>query len=164
MSYITELREVVGSRPLIMAGATVVLINDQQQILLQKRVDNHCWGLPGGSMELGETLEQVAKRELEEETGLVAVHLQLLDIFSGPDLYYQYPHGDEVYNVVAAYICREYSGSLQAQCSEVQELQFFDLFALPQNINPPDLPIIQYFLRSFLENHNDPIIERNLND
>ncbi|WDF49747.1 NUDIX hydrolase [Paenibacillus sp. KACC 21273] len=164
MSYITELREVVGSRPLIMAGATVVLMNDQQQILLQKRADNHCWGLPGGSMELGETLEQVAKRELEEETGLVAVHLQLLDIFSGPELYYQYLHGDEVYNVVAAYVCREYSGSLQAQCSEVQELQFFDLFDLPQMINPPDLPIVQYFLKSFLGNHDHPMIERKPND
>lgn len=164
MSYITELREVVGSRPLIMAGATVVLMNDQQQILLQKRADNHYWGLPGGSMELGETLEQVAKRELEEETGLVAVYLQLLDIFSGPDLYYQYPHGDEVYNVVAAYVCREYNGSLQAQLSEVQELQFFDLFDLPQMINPPDLPVVQYFLKSFLGNHDHPMIERKPND
>lgn len=164
MSYITELRAVVGSRPLIMAGATVILVNDQQQILLQKRVDNHCWGLPGGSMELGETLEQVAKRELEEETGLVAVHLQLLDIFSGPDLYYQYPHGDEVYNVVAAYVCREYSGSLQAQCSEVQELQFFDLFGLPQIINPPDLPIIQFFSQSCLGSDRDAVTERNRND
>lgn len=164
MSYITELRAVVGSRPLIMAGATVILVNDQQQILLQKRVDNHCWGLPGGSMELGETLEQVAKRELEEETGLVAVHLQLLDIFSGPDLYYQYPHGDEVYNVVAAYVCREYTGSLQAQCSEVQELQFFDLFVLPQMINPPDHPIIQSFTQSFLGSDRDAVTERNPND
>lgn len=148
MGYIAELREIVGSRPLIMAGACVILLNDQKQILLQKRVDNGYWGLPGGSMEPGETLEQVARRELEEETGLVAVDLQLLDIFSGPDLYYQYPHGDEVYNVVAAYMCRAYTGSLQAQSCEVTALQFFDLFSLPDIINPPDVPIIRYFLNT----------------
>lgn len=67
-NYIMELRKLVGTRLLIMSGACVLLCNEQQ-LLLQRRTDNGCWGLPGGSMELGETLEEVAKRELFEEKG-----------------------------------------------------------------------------------------------
>ncbi|WP_461671143.1 NUDIX hydrolase, partial [Mycobacterium tuberculosis] len=109
MGYISELRKLVGSRPIIMVGACVIAIQ-QESVLLERRADNGMWGLPGGSLEPGEAMEQVAKRELFEETGLRAKSLELLDIFSGPELYYKYPHGDEVFNVVAAYICKEFEG------------------------------------------------------
>ncbi|WP_128895820.1 NUDIX hydrolase [Longirhabdus pacifica] len=146
MGYISEMRKVVGSKPIIMAGACVIVINESNQILLQLRKDNDCWGLCGGALEMGETLEQAAKRELEEETGLIAKDLNLFDVFSGPSLYYQYPNGDEVYMVVSAYICRNYSGSLVEEKSEVAALQFFSIDELPSNISPPDLPVIEKFL------------------
>ncbi|WP_108669061.1 NUDIX hydrolase [Peribacillus acanthi] len=146
MGYIMDLRKVVGSRPLIMVGACVILLNKNHEILLQLRKDNNCWGLAGGSLEMGETLEQVAKRELWEETGLVANKLQLFNVFSGEKFYYKYPHGDEVYNVVTAYICNDYDGDLVVDESEVQALSFFDLNSLPTNISPPDLPILQEYI------------------
>ncbi|KZE67866.1 ADP-ribose pyrophosphatase [Paenibacillus jamilae] len=146
MNYIRELRELVGTRPIIMAGACVILIDDEGRLLLQQRTDNDLWGLPGGSMEPGENMKEVASRELFEEVGLEAKELELLDIFSGPELYYRYPHGDEVYNVVAAYICKEYSGIIRGDGNEVQDVQFFDLNKIPNQISPPDLPIITRFL------------------
>lgn len=148
MGYIMELRKLVGSRPLIMAGACVILINDDKEILLQLRNDNNCWGLAGGSLEIGETLEQVAKRELFEETGLIANKLKLFNVYSGENLYYKYPHGDEVYNVVTAYVCCDYEGVLRREESEVQELKFFKFNELPPNISPPDLPILNEYIRS----------------
>lgn len=148
MGYIKDLRNMVGSRPLIMVGACVILINDKNELLLQLRKDNHCWGLSGGSMEIGETLEQVAKRELFEETGLTANSLTLLEVFSGQDFYYQYPHGDEVYNVVAAYVCKDYKGIIKAEENEVQDLKFFHINNIPSNISPPDLPIIREYIQS----------------
>lgn len=151
MGYIKELRNIVGSRPLIMVGACVILINNKNELLLQLRKDNHCWGLSGGSMEIGETLEQVAKRELFEETGLTANNLILLEVFSGQDLYYQYPHGDEVYNVVAAYICKDYKGIIKAEENEVADLKFFHINSIPSNISPPDLPIIREYIRSQMQ-------------
>jgi mutator protein MutT len=150
MGYILDLRKLVGSRPLIMVGACTILLNKNNQILLQLRKDNNCWGLAGGSLEMGETLEQVAKRELFEETGLIVKKLELFNVFSGDKFYYKYPHGDEVYNVVTAYICNDYTGELIADESEVQELSFFDHTKLPHNINPPDLPIIQEYIEKFL--------------
>lgn len=149
MNYIMDLRKIVGTRPLIMVGACVILINKEKQLLLQLRRDNNCWGLAGGSLELGETLEQTAKRELYEETGLVAKSLKLFNTYSGDEFYYKYPHGDEVYNVVSAYICNNYEGDIKLESGESQAILFFDLQNLPSNISPPDLPIIEEFIKKF---------------
>ena len=64
MGYIMDLRAVVGHRPLIMTCAGVLVLNEYNQLLLQKRADNGLWGYPGGSMELGESFEECAAREL----------------------------------------------------------------------------------------------------
>lgn len=150
MGYIMDLRKIVGSRPLIMAGACVILVNHNNELLLQLRRDNHCWGLAGGSLEIGETLEHVAKRELFEETGLIAKNLTLFNVFSGEEYYYKYPHGDEVYNVVTVYICRDYEGVLRKEEDEVKELKFYHYTDIPSNINPPDLPIINEYIQRCL--------------
>ncbi|TMU85881.1 NUDIX hydrolase [Bacillus sp. BHET2] len=146
MDYIRELRKTVGSRPIIMAGACVILINEYKEILLQLRNDNNCWGLAGGSLEIGETLEQVAIRELFEETGLKANKLKLFNVYSGENFYYKYPHGDEVYNVISAYVCSDYEGVLTREVDEVQKLKFFKFNELPKNISPPDLPILNEYI------------------
>ncbi|MDW0115954.1 NUDIX hydrolase [Sporosarcina thermotolerans] len=155
MGYIKELRKLIGSRPIIMAGANVIVVNEEDQLLLQLRIDNNCWGLPGGSMELGESLEDVAKRELYEETNLTANELSLFNVYSGEELYYRYPHGDEVYNVVTTFICKSYSGELIADKNEVSSLRFFSTDELPSNISPPDLPI----LTDYTQNHRGTKVE-----
>lgn len=60
MSYISEIRKYIGHKPMLSAGATVVVIKDSK-ILLNLRSDTNTWGIPGGSMELGETLEETAE-------------------------------------------------------------------------------------------------------
>ncbi|MFC0187085.1 NUDIX hydrolase [Fictibacillus aquaticus] len=147
MGYIKDLRKLVGTRPLIMPGACVLLINNKGELLLQLRADNRCWGLPGGAMEPGEKLEDVAARETFEETSLIVSNLKLFNVFSGPEFYYRYPNGDEVHNVVTVFICREYSGVPKADHSESLDVRFFPLSNLPDSVNPPDLPLIQSFFK-----------------
>lgn len=82
MSYLSELRKIVGHRPLLSAGATVLVIKDGR-ILLNLRSDTETWGIPGGGLELGECLEETAFRELKEETGLTAEKMTLVTVLSG---------------------------------------------------------------------------------
>lgn len=135
--YIMDLRKIVGHRPLLQVGTSVIVEDEKGRILLQKRSDNHYWGYAGGSIELDENVEDAAKRELFEETGLTAERLELFGIFSGKDMHYIYPNGDEVSNIDIVYICRDYTGTLRRQENEVEELKFFALNEIPQKISPP---------------------------
>ncbi len=142
MGYIMDLRREVGTKPLIIVGASVLIFNENNELLLQLRKDNACWGLIGGSMELGETLEEVAIREMYEESGLIPTDLELLNVFSGQEFYYQYPHGDEVFNVIAAYECHSFSGELKYDEEEATAIAFFPLNQLPKKLSPPDQQVI----------------------
>jgi 8-oxo-dGTP pyrophosphatase MutT (NUDIX family) len=130
MGYVSELRKLVGTRPLLLPGAEVLVFNPQGHLLLQRRADTGDWAIPGGMMEPGETFEDTARREVLEETGLALGNMTLLNIYSGQAFYFRYPHGDEVYNVCAAYVCRDFSGQLRSD-EESTALGFYPLDALP---------------------------------
>jgi 8-oxo-dGTP pyrophosphatase MutT (NUDIX family) len=131
-NYILDLRKFVGSRPLVMAGAGVIVRNEADELLLQLRADTKDWGLPGGSMELGESLEDTAKRELFEETGLHAEGFRFLRMCSGPEFYAKYPNGDEVYNVISVYEAYNVSGEFAMLDGESLDLRYFALNDLPE--------------------------------
>ncbi|MDJ0747600.1 MAG: NUDIX hydrolase [Xenococcaceae cyanobacterium MO_167.B27] len=148
MSYVRELRALVGHRPLIIAGAAALIFDQQNRLLLQHRKDNQQWGLIGGSMEIGESLEETARREVFEETGLELDELNWFGLFSGQELIYKYPNGDVIVNVVAVYTSRRFRGKLKADEKEGYELRFFNLNELPKDTSPPDRPVIEEYLRS----------------
>ncbi|GGP13281.1 NUDIX hydrolase [Oceanobacillus neutriphilus] len=144
--YVKEIRELIGSRPFILAGSTIVAQNERAEILFQHRSDTKEWGLPGGAMEIGESLEQTAKRELYEETGLKAEVLKFVDILSGKDFYFKYPNGDEVYNVIAVYFAEGISGELQMNDGESIELRYFALPDIPSNLDERAKIIIEKYI------------------
>ena len=150
-SYIMDLRKIVGHRPLLQVGASVIVEDKEGRILLQLRSDNHCWGYAGGLVELDEDVEEAAKRELFEETGLIAKELTLFGVFSGKDTHYVYPNGDEVSNVDIVYICKDYSGDLLCQEGEVDALKFFPIDQIPDNISKP----IEKQLRQYIASKRD---------
>jgi 8-oxo-dGTP pyrophosphatase MutT (NUDIX family) len=131
MSYLGELRKIVGNRPLLSAGATIIVM-EENKILLNLRSDTNTWGIPGGAIELGETLEETARRELAEETNLVAESFTLLTVLSGEDFYFEYPNGDKLYSVVALFRANGVSGDPNITDGESFELQYFDMDALPK--------------------------------
>ena len=144
--YIREMRKLVGHRPIMQCGASVIVENECGEILLEKRADTHDWAYVGGAVELYEPVESAAVRELEEETGLIADEMTLLGVFSGEDMRYTYPNGDQVSNVDIVFVCRKVHGELKPQLSEVEELRFFARDALPEPFFPANLPGIRAYL------------------
>jgi 8-oxo-dGTP pyrophosphatase MutT (NUDIX family) len=142
MDYILQLRQYIGHRPVLVVGAGILVLDAQNRLLLLKRTDNGFWGIPGGSLEPGEVVEDAAKRETREETNLEIGEMSLFGVFSGPQLYYKYPNGDEVYNVSIVYWSCDWRGEIKLN-EEHSEWQWFAAGDIPEEISPPVKPIIE---------------------
>src|SRR5215469_5268091 len=112
--------------------AVSALLFDEHRVLLAHRRDIDWWNLPGGGMELGETVEDAVKREVLEETGLEVEVEQLVGVYSKP----------QKQEVVLAFRCRKVGGVL-TETEEVSECCYFLPDALPVNTLPKHRQRIQ---------------------
>src|ERR1035437_1731561 len=97
--------------PLVGVGAVIV---DKGRVLLVRRgnepLKGH-WTLPGGLLELGESLTEGVMREVLEETGLIVEVLQLIELV---DRIHRQETRVRYHYVIADYLCRVTGGQLQA--------------------------------------------------
>ena len=147
MDYILQLRELIGHRPIMVVGASALIVDAENRLLLLKRSDNLCWGPPGGAIEPGEVVEAAARREIREETGLEMGELSLFGVFSGPELFYVYPNGDQIYNVIIVYLARDTRGSIRLN-DEHTEWSWFAAADIPAELSPPIRSMIEQFKAS----------------
>ncbi|WP_342774207.1 NUDIX hydrolase [Aquibacillus sediminis] len=117
-----------------MVVACAFVIDQHNRLLLQKRSDNGQWGLPGGFMDLGESVQDTARREVNEETGLKLGELELFGIYSGPQYDKKFTNGDQVSLVQISFICKQYNGELVERNDESIQNKFYPLKALPEDI------------------------------
>ncbi|WP_270567560.1 NUDIX hydrolase [Clostridium beijerinckii] len=134
--YIKRLRKHIGNSPLLLVAAGAIIYKNRK-ILLQRRADSGKWAIHGGVLELGETVEETVKRELNEEIGINPIELKFYKVFSGEDMHTVYPNGDEVYYINVIFLCDKYEGELKEDNNEVTELKWFDVDNLPVDINAP---------------------------
>ncbi|MBF6060158.1 NUDIX domain-containing protein [Nocardia terpenica] len=78
----------------LVPGGSALVVDDQGAILMQRRSDSGNWALPGGVMDIGETLEQCVVRETKEETGLDIEITGLLGIYTDPEHVIAYADGE----------------------------------------------------------------------
>ncbi|MFI5340173.1 MAG: NUDIX hydrolase [Candidatus Methylomirabilales bacterium] len=120
----------------IRPGVAAIIQDAKGQVLLQRRSDNGRWGLPGGSVEIGESVGDAIVREVREETGLTVEVVRLVGVYSDPKFQIvRYPDGNVVHYVSTLYACRILAGTLQT-CDETLDLKFFDPARLPADLLP----------------------------
>ena len=109
-----------------------VVFNGRGEVLLQKRSDNGYWGLPGGKVDIGESVEHGAVREVLEETGLHVTVNRLIGIYSDPDNYsiMSYPWDLVVHYVTLLFECEYQSGELKIS-EESTDIGYFPAESLP---------------------------------
>jgi len=128
MDYIHELRKLTGPRKIILNCAGALILRDGK-ILFQRRTDNGKWGLIGGLVEMNETYEQAALREVREETGLEVRLDAFLGIFHNHDMVWS--NGDAAHVISAMFTAGIVSGEPRID-EESYELRFFGPDEIPE--------------------------------
>ncbi|CAG7618262.1 NUDIX hydrolase [Paenibacillus allorhizosphaerae] len=153
MGYVEDIRALVGHRPLILVGAVVIAVDCDGRLLLQQRKHPYgSWGIPGGLMELGESVEDTARRELLEETNLKAGELKLINVYSGQGQFIRAANGDEFYAVTTAFYTKEITGELVVDKSEALDFVYYKPDELPQQIVKSHKKIIDEFMSRHYRN------------
>lgn len=128
--YIKWLRSKVGHEKVILVFAGGCVFDRDGKVLLQCRGDSRKWGFPGGAVEIGETPEMTAIREVKEETGLDVKVSGLIGIYTDSDM--AYPNGDQAHSICIAYKLEAVGGQLKCDDPETVDLQFFSLDEMPE--------------------------------
>lgn len=132
MDYCENMREMIGNSPLIIVRPSVAIMNNQGEILLN-RYKGGTWGVPGGILQLNESVEECIKRNVQDDLGLTINSLQLFGVYSGLDLYTKPEDGEDEYHTVAiGYLCTDYEDEVTSIANQAIEAEFFKLEQLPE--------------------------------
>lgn len=125
-------------------GVAVVVTDDRKRILLGRRgkePNRGLWVIPGGGVELGETMVQTAHREIQEETGL-----RILGVRACRPLWVQEVIGDDEHRVIVfveATVVAYPRERLPKAGSDLLEARFFERGSLPHDISPVVVPVLR---------------------
>ncbi|OKI12112.1 NUDIX domain-containing protein [Streptomyces sp. CB03911] len=138
----------------LVVAASAVVTDVDGRILLQRRTDNGFYALPGGTMDLGESLPATAVREVREETGLDVEITGLVGTYTDPRHIIAYSDGEVRQQFNVCFTARITGGSLQLS-NESTDLRF----VAPEDI--PGLPLHhtqRLRLTHYLENRAGPYL------
>lgn len=130
--YIPYIRKMVGHKRIISVGLSALIINEKNEILLEKRSDNSLFCLPGGSLDFDETVIEGVKREVKEETGIALDEVHLFLIISGKKEQFIYPNKD-ITDYVDLFFYSYVKGIDIVKCHDQEStmIKFYPLDSLP---------------------------------
>ncbi|OGO35214.1 MAG: hypothetical protein A2W35_10940 [Chloroflexi bacterium RBG_16_57_11] len=108
-------------------GVNIAILDDRNRLLLTRREDFDMWCLPGGGVEVGESLAQAAQREAHEETGLDVALIRLVGVYSRPGV-------SRFNGQIFVFAARPIAGMPSPQSCETTEARFFDPGELPTDL------------------------------
>ena len=138
------------SRPIVGVGAVILI--DGKIVLVKRRYEPLAgqWSLPGGTLELGETLEAGVAREMQEETGLVVEVGPVIDVFDR--ILLDEERKVRYHFVLVDYLCRRIDGTLKSG-SDASDVALVDPTALaPYHLAPKASDVIARALELAKEN------------
>ena len=139
----------------IVPAVNVVVTNDAGEILLIRRTDNDYWALPGGAVDIGESLPQAAIRETREETGIDCQITGLSGIYTNPGHVILYTSNGEVRQEFSIVLTARATGGQPTPSSESSQVRW---------IAPADLDSyqmdssMQLRVRHYAEHRDQPYI------
>ncbi|WP_433331848.1 NUDIX hydrolase [Spirillospora sp. CA-294931] len=138
----------------LVVAASAVVTDDAGRILLQRRTDNDLYALPGGGMDIDESLPGAAVREVREETGLNVEITGLVGTYTDPRHIIAYTNGEVRRQFNVCFIARVISGTLRIS-NESSDLLFVavdELDAFPMHHTQ------RLRLQHFLEHRERPYL------
>ncbi|MBN1679154.1 MAG: NUDIX domain-containing protein [Anaerolineae bacterium] len=153
--YVKWVRSHVGHELIYLVYTTTLVFDDAGRLLVQRRYDFDWLGVPGGALELGESLHDCAVRETREETGLHVTIERLVGVFSHPRFNLLYPNGDQVQQWSVCVAGRVAGGTLHADGGET-----LDVCWMPVDEAMPQLPpVYRAMVRAALESPGRAVLE-----
>lgn len=130
----------------VVPSVTAVVTDDQGRILMVHKTDNNLWALPGGGMDLGESIADAAVRETKEETGVDIEVTGLVGVYTNPRHVLAYDDGEVRQQFSLCFTTRNLGGQVRtsSETSEVQYVAVADLDGL--NIHPSMRLRIDHYL------------------
>jgi 8-oxo-dGTP pyrophosphatase MutT (NUDIX family) len=153
-SYLGQLRAEVGSRLLLVPGASLLLTREDGHVLLGRRTDMGVWAVPGGAAEPGGSFARTAVRELGEEAGVTVREADLIPFgtLSEAEVHtVTYPNGDRIHGFTICFTADVWSGEPVADGVEMSEIRFVDPSRPPEPLHPTalhTLDLLQDFRRT----------------
>lgn len=145
-SYLGKLRQLVGSRLVLMPGARLVL-HDDKRVFLQRRADFGHWALLSGLPEEGESITEMIVREAKEEAGVTIEPPTPFGYTSDPALTTMtYPNGDRCQYFVLMLACDRFTGEAHVADDESTEAGWFEFHKLPSDCMPSAFVTVKAFL------------------
>lgn len=139
----------VMENPNVRTGVGILILRDGK-VLLGKRNDDpikasselggqSTWTMPGGKMHFGESIEAAAKRELQEETGIVPRTLKVVSVTNEIT--------NDKHFVTIGFLCEDFGGEPKVmEPEEITEWKWFPIDDLPSPVFPPSRKLLQNYI------------------
>lgn len=144
--FFRELRKRVGKETILVPGTAAIVVNDCDEILLMLRSDTGRWGLPGGVMDLGETVNGALERVLREDAGIAISSPRLIAVYSGPEFQTTQADGERTASVTLLFLIEDLVGSPRSD--REPRAGFHPLGALPEPMEVSSRRFIDDWLAS----------------
>ena len=120
----------------LVLSVTAIVRNEDGDLLMVHKVDNDLWALPGGAMDIGESISQAVVREVKEETGIDVEVTGVSGIYTDPNHVMAYDDGEVRQECSICFRARPVAGELTVS-NETKDVSWIPVTVIQQlNVHP----------------------------